>query len=105
MPTQVSQKLSRILGLNMVVVGMVIGFSLLAAYAIPVYDEVSSTEQEGYLTFQSTCTACHQVDTVQNYQGSYSWPEIVDLMKGYGAFIREEEEQEIILYLEDAYPR
>lgn len=89
----------------MVVVGMVIGFLLLSTYAIPVPQEVGATGQEGYLTFQSTCTACHGVDSIQNYQGSSSWPEIIELMKGYGAFIQDEEQEDILLYLEEAYPR
>ncbi|WP_018214556.1 hypothetical protein [Desulfitobacterium hafniense] len=101
----VTGKLSKALGLNMVVVGLVMGFALFATYAIPLPEEAEATGQAGYLTFQSTCTACHEVDTVQNYQGSSTWPEIIDLMKGYGAFMQEEEETEILHYLEDAYPR
>ncbi len=100
----VANKLSKVLGLNMVVVGLVIGFAFFSTYALPTPVE-ADTAQEGYLTFQSTCTACHTVDTVQNYQGSLTWPEIIELMKGYGAFIQEEEEGEIVQYLEEAYPK
>ncbi|EHQ91330.1 hypothetical protein [Desulfosporosinus youngiae] len=101
----VAEKLSKVLGLNMVVIGLVIGFALFAAYAIPLPEGAEAEGQAGYLTFQSTCTACHDADTVQNYQGSSSWPEIIDLMKGYGAFMKEKEEEEILHYLEEAYPR
>ncbi|MEA5024409.1 MAG: cytochrome c [Desulfitobacterium hafniense] len=101
----VTGKLSKALGLNMVVVGLVMGFALFASYAVPLPEKAEAAGQAGYLTFQSTCTACHTVDTVQNYQGSSTWPEIIGLMKGYGAFMQEEEEAEILQYLEEAYPR
>ncbi|AFL98659.1 hypothetical protein [Desulfitobacterium dehalogenans] len=101
----VTGRLSKTLGLNMVVVGLVIGFALFATYAIPLPEEAEAAGQVGYLTFQSTCTACHTVDTVQNYQGSSTWSEIIVLMKSYGAFMQEEEEGEILQYLEEAYPR
>lgn len=89
----------------MVVIGMVIGFLLISGYAIPLPEEKGASAQEGFMTFQSSCTTCHAADRVQNYQGSSSWPEVIELMKGYGAFIQEDEEQEIIQYLENAYPR
>lgn len=93
------------LGAKMLVVGMVVGFILISAYAIPLPPDSRAAGGAGYLTFQSTCTTCHGADQIQNYQGSASWPEIVELMREFGGFFTESETQEVIEYLEATYPR
>lgn len=90
---------------KMLIVGMVVGFILISAYAIPLPPDVKATGGTNYLTFQSTCTTCHGVEQIQNYQGSASWPEIVELMKDFGGFFTESERAEVIEYLENTYPK
>ena len=90
---------------KMLIVGMVIGFIFVSAYAIPLPPDSKATGDANYLTFQSTCTNCHEVDRIQNYRGSATWPEIVELMVDFGGFFTDSETEQVVEYLESAYPR
>lgn len=100
-----ASKLNWVLGAKMLVVGMVVGFVLISAYAIPLPPDSQAAGGAAYLTYQSVCTTCHDASRVQNYQGSSSWPEIVELMREFGGFFTAAETEEVIEYLESTYPR
>lgn len=104
METVFNKKLNLMFTTTMVLVGMVLGFVVLAPYAVP-RQQKQSDHTPGALTYQSVCTTCHQPDRVQNYQGSQSWPEVIDLMRSFGAFVSDEGAKEIADYLEATYPR
>lgn len=100
------KKLNRLLTAVMVLVGMTMGLLLVSPYAIPLQaNQQAGAGTPGAFTFQSVCTACHQVDRVQNYQGSKHWPEVIKLMEEFGAFMTEDEAKEIEEYLQATYPR
>lgn len=91
---------------TMVLVGMVVGFTVLSPYAIPQKaPQKAATDTPGALTFQRVCTTCHQIDRIENYQGSQSWPEVIKQMRGFGAFLTDDEAKEIGDYLQATYPR
>jgi len=102
----VEKKIKGMLAPAMIVVGMVIGFLLLSPYAIPLSEaQGSKVMDQGFLLLQATCTTCHQIDRVQNYQGSATWPEIIELMREFGSYVTPEEAEELSKYLQAAYPR
>lgn len=96
--------LTKTFAATMILAGMVISFIFFAPYAVPVQPGVDA-EIPGAQTFVTVCTACHEPDRIQNYQGAQSWEEIITLMKSFGAMVTEEQAGEIEQYLEAAYPK
>lgn len=91
------------IGLTMVLVGLSIGFSVINSYAQPIPKKDNGGA--GYLTFQSVCTTCHDETRPKNYTGTASWGEVINQMKGFGAFVTDDQAKEIEGYLQETYPR
>ncbi|MDO0823331.1 hypothetical protein [Desulfosporosinus nitroreducens] len=90
-------------GITLMMVGTAIGLSAMSSYAQPMPKENHGGRE--YLTFQLVCTTCHEATTVQNSSGTESWSEVITQMRGFGAFVTEDQTKEIEDYLQKTYPR
>ena len=90
-------------GITLMMVGAAIGLSALSSYAQPMPKENHGGRE--YFTFQSVCTTCHDAATVQTSSGTASWSEVITQMRGFGAFVTDDQTKEIESYLQKTYPR
>lgn len=87
----------------MVLVGLVMGLMFVAPYAEPIPKAQTPTDPAATL-FESTCSTCHTTDRAKQYKGPKKWPEIIKLMRSFGALMDDNQAKQIEDYLQKTYP-